>query len=375
MKKTLLVTLDFYPATGGIAQYWKHLGMCMSPNEWVVLAPPLPSDVRELQTPYRVYRKSFFSRLCHPHWLLLAVQVYRIVKKEKIQVVVVSHILPVGTVLFFLHFIIKIPYIIVGHGMDAALPLNNPWKKYLCSLILKNAKAVIANSKKTAENFEKLGGQKEKMYIIYPCPSLDQEKNLKNSTRSEEVFERVKDKKVLLSVSRLVERKGHSYVLDALPLIRVVHPDCVYVIVGDGPNRVALERRVSELELDDCVFFCGELQGDDICKWYGRCNVCILTPYELSNRDTEGFGMVYLEANLFEKPVIGSRCGGVPDAIINGVTGILVDQKNSEQIADAVKRIFSDTAFAKELGANGRQRVEREFQWSQAAEKYKKILA
>lgn len=375
MKKTLLVTLDFYPSVGGIASYWKHLGACMPPNEWVVLAPPLPLNVRELQTPYRICRKSFFSRLCNPHWLPLVLQVYNIVKKEKIEIVVVSHILPVGTVLFFLHFIIKIPYIIVGHGMDASLPLNNSWKKNLCSLILKSAQTIIANSKKTAENFEKLGGQKEKICIIYPCPSLDQEKNLKNSAHSEEVLEKVKDKKVLLSVSRLVERKGHAYVLDALQNIRMMHPDCVYVIVGDGSYRAALERKVSELELNDCVFFCNELQGDDICKWYDRCDVFILTPYELSNRDTEGFGMVYVEANLFEKPAIGSRCGGVPDAVIDGVTGILVDQKNSSQIANAVGRLLDDPLYAGELGVNGKRRVEREFLWEQAAEKYKKILA
>ncbi len=374
MKKTLLVTLDFYPSVGGIASYWKYLGVCIPSSEWVVLAPLLPLGVQELQTSYRIYRKSFFSLRIFPRWIPSFFSILEVIEKEKIEMVVVSHMLPIGTVLFFLRFIINIPYIIVGHGMDAALPLNNPWKKNLCSFILKSAKAIIANSKKTAENFEKLGGRKEKIHIVYPCPSLDQEKKIKNSARSEEVFEKVKDRKVLLSVSRLVERKGHSYVLDALPLIRAVYPDCVYVIVGDGPYRMTLERKVSELNLNDCVYFCGELQGDDIRKWYDRCDIFVLTPYELSNGDTEGFGIVYLEANLFEKPVIGSRCGGVPDAIVDGVTGLLVDQKNSSQISDVAKRLLGDHLFAKELGMNGKQRVEREFLWTQAAEKYKEIL-
>ncbi len=146
------------------------------------------------------------------------------------------------------------------------------------------------------------------------------------------------------------------------------------VIIGDGPYRRILEQKVKELGLDSYVFFCGELRGKALCDWYRRCDLFILTPFELSNRDTEGFGMVYLEANVFEKPVIGSRCGGVPDAIIDGETGLLVDQKNSEQIAKATIKLLENPFLTKKFGLNGKIRIQKEFQWGTAGEKYKQIL-
>lgn len=372
MKKTLLLTLDFYPETGGIAQYWKHLGKFFDPKKWVVVAPL--HDTQELDVPYVIYRKNFFSRSVWPKWIPSFFHIWNIIKREHIKEVVVSHMLPLGTVMFFLHFFTRIPYIVVSHGMDAALPLQNGWKKLLCFFIFKNAYAAIANSIQTSENLQKLGCPQEKIHVIYPCPALDNQEESINTIFSHKIITKVQGKRILLSVSRLVERKGHEYILLALPDVIKKYPDVAYGIIGDGPYRKHLEQRVSELNLGDYVFFCGELRGNDIVTWYQRCELFILTPFNLSNNDTEGFGMVYLEANSFSKPVIGSRCGGVGEAVVDGNTGILVDQKNSTQIANAVVRLLEDTEYAKRLGINGKERVEKEFQWSQAAKKYKEIL-
>lgn len=374
MKKTLLVTLDFYPQTGGIAQYWKHLGVFFDPQKWVVLAPPVPVGSKELKTPYGIYRKKFFSNIVFPHWIPSFFHIWNIIKKENIETVVVSHMLPLGTVMFCLHFFTKTPYVIVSHGMDAALPLRNTWKKLLCSVILKKAHAVFANSIQTSNNLQKLGCPNKKIHIIYPCPALDEVPSQTNTTRSKELLEIVKHKKVLLSVSRLVKRKGHEYILLALPDLIKKYPDVVYIIVGDGLYRKHLEQKVVELDLKDYVFFCGELLGNDIITWYKQCELFILTPFELSNNDTEGFGMVYLEANSFAKPVIGSKCGGVSEAVVDGNTGILVDQKNSTQITKAIVQLLDYDDYAKKLGLNGKERVEKEFHWSQVAKKYEEIL-
>ncbi len=374
MKRTLLITLDFYPQTGGIAQYWKHLGVFFDSQKWVVLAPLLPLGVRELEVPYRIIRKNFFSRWLFPRWIKLFFLILFIVKKERIEMVVVSHLLPVGTVLWFCNFFVKIHYVIVSHGMDATLPRTNARKKILCKMILKNAEKCIANSEQTTHNLMALGCPKKKITTIYPCPSLDCSDTDTSTFDSKGLFEKLAGKSVLLSVSRLVQRKGHEFILQALPSIQTHIPDSVYVIIGDGPYRAYLEQKVIELGLGNYVFFCGELRGKALCDWYSRCDLFILTPYELSNRDTEGFGMVYLEANSFEKPVIGSICGGVPDAIIDGETGLLVDQKNSEQIAKSAIKLLENLFLAKKLGLNGKIRVQKEFQWKQTAKKYKQIL-
>ncbi|MEK7123094.1 MAG: glycosyltransferase family 4 protein, partial [Patescibacteria group bacterium] len=111
-----------------------------------------------------------------------------------------------------------------------------------------------------------------------------------------------------------------------------------------------------------------------IAQWYDACTLFIMTPEDIDG-DVEGFGIVYLEANSFGKPVIGTRTGGVAEAVHDGVTGILVEQKNISQIQEAVLRILRDGELATRLGQTGKRRVAEEFSWKKQAEKLKYLLS
>jgi len=395
MKKTLLVTLDFYPSIGGIASYWKNLGIYMSPEKWVVLAPVLQNGVKELDVPYPIYRRNFFSlknchseqgeesrRFYHSHlrggreygnlvfsYFFAIKHIYAIAKKERIEKIIVGQILPVGSVVWLASKFLRIPYIISVHGMDIGLASHHWRKKKLCNKIFADAEYVIANSRYTGSLVCEYGVPKEKIEYIFPCSSVTSK--LLQGTYS--IPEKLQSKKIILSVGRLVRRKGFEYVIRALPEVLKKEPDAHLVILGNGPLTVEFEKLVQEIALQTHVSFIKNASDAELATWYNACAVFVMAPYEESG-DVEGFGIVYLDANGFGKPVIGTKSGGVPEAVIDGKTGLLVTPKNNEEIAQAVVRVLSDKNLAEKLGFQGRERAEKEFQWSIQAEKLQKIL-
>jgi phosphatidylinositol alpha-1,6-mannosyltransferase len=178
--------------------------------------------------------------------------------------------------------------------------------------------------------------------------------------------------KVLMTLARVVERKGHDTVINALPKILAAFPNTVYMIAGPWRDWYVrdLKRLIAELGLEKHVLFTGLLSEEDLVRYYNLADVYIMVSRELeASGDTEGFGITFLEANACEKPVIGSFSGGIPDAVEDGVTGFLVDPKDTDIIANRVIQLFRDTRLAEELGRNGRRRIEESLTWERITQK------
>lgn len=167
-------------------------------------------------------------------------------------------------------------------------------------------------------------------------------------------------KKVILTVGNLVERKGHDMVIKSLPKVLENVPDTVYLIVGDGKQRQSLTNLVKELDLGEHVVFTGRVTDNELLQYYNACDVFIMPSREIDG-DIEGFGIVYLEANACSKPVIGGKSGGIYDAVQDGVSGILVDPLDVNEISQALITLLTDDLLAKKLGKQGKKRVEEEF--------------
>ncbi len=364
MKKTLLITMDFYPAVGGVSEYYGRLSECMPSGEWVVLAPELPVGVFEQSVPYVLYRRKFFSKMLFPRWLRLVWEIFRIVKKENIRCILVGQVIPVGSAVRIISIFTGIPYIVSLHGMDLGFARKSYRKFKLASLVLRHARSVIVNSSDTARRAMQFGVEERRISIIYPCADIPQDIPIQ---RSGEHYP------VLLTVSRLVRRKGIQFVIEALPHVLRVFPTCKYTVVGGGQMRRELTNLARAKGVSDHIEFIGIISKTSKDALYRECDIFVMAPYE-DNGDVEGFGMVYLEANSFGKPVIGTRSGGVPDAVVDEETGMLVEEKNGDALAETIIRLANDTAFAQKLGARGRERVKQEFQWSVQAKKLEKIL-
>ena len=136
-------------------------------------------------------------------------------------------------------------------------------------------------------------------------------------------------------------------------------------------------KKARRLNVEDKVLFLGQQNNEEIVRYFDLCDVFILASRNIVLKRrvlAEGFGIVFLEANSFGKPVIAGNSGGIPDAVIDGVTGLLVNPEDPKEIAQAIIRLLKDEALAKRLGENGRRRVEREFNLEITENKLKEII-
>lgn len=181
-------------------------------------------------------------------------------------------------------------------------------------------------------------------------------------------------RKVLLTISRLVPRKGIDTALHALQRILETVPEAFYLIGGDGPDQERLVSLAQHLGVADRVRFLGRIPYDDLRRYYNVGDVFVM-PSRQDEPYVEGFGLVFLEANACGKPVVGARSGGIPDAVQDGKTGLLVAPDDVAGLADALIRLFTDTDFATALGRNGREHVLKEANWDRVADRLYNWLA
>ncbi len=182
---------------------------------------------------------------------------------------------------------------------------------------------------------------------------------------------------IILSLSRLVRRKGHHIVIKSLNQIKKVIPNIKYIIAGDGDNnyKKELKKLVKEMNLDKCVYFVGHVDDDRKNDIYNLCDVYVMNslPND-SSKGSETFGITFLEANACGKPVVGTNVGGVSDAINNNQNGILIEPDNANETAKAIIEILKNKKKYRLLSKGGIERVKNEFDIDLIGEKYKLLI-
>lgn len=346
MSKFLLLTLEYPPDKGGVARYYYNLAKHWPEGEFLV-------------------KRALLWRFFWPRWLPSVWRLPRWVTTEGVQVVLVGQILPLGYSAWLWRQ--KTPYVVFTHGLDILLPQSNRWKKFWLLKILSEAKGVIANSQFTAGELKKLGVSEEKIEIVYP-------------TVDSEFFRPATDEErigcpafpYILSVGRLVRRKGFDRVIEVLPRLVKFAPEIRYVIAGRGPDKEYLRQKAVEHGLAHRVIFLEELDDTDLRHLYRQCRVFALACRRIGP-DVEGFGIVLLEAAACGKPVVVGNSGGAPEAVKHGYSGFLVDPDSADELAQALIKILTDEDFARRLGAYGRQMVLEKFNIDKEVEKLKKL--
>lgn len=184
------------------------------------------------------------------------------------------------------------------------------------------------------------------------------------------------DAPVVVCVSRLVPRKGQDVLIRALPALRVRVPGTRLLIVGGGPDRDRLQRLVTAADVEGSVTITGSVPHAELPTYYAAGDVFAM-PCR-SRRDgleVEGLGIVFLEASATGLPVVAGRSGGSPDAVLEGVTGTVVDGASVRDVARAVGDLLVDPDLARAMGAAGRAWVEREWRWDTLAARLGELLA
>jgi len=255
-------------------------------------------------------------------------------------------------------------HIFYAHGNELLAAAKSPWDKARSALLASSC--VVANSRFTAELARSFGLPAERVRVVHPGCNVQEfyKMSVDAETRARITQGRPRAR-VLLTVGNLVERKGHDTVIRALSALPPGMEDTLYLIAGEGPYRQALEELAQSLGVAERVRFLGRVEKSDLPLLYSLADAFVMVARERKdNCDVEGFGIVFIEAAACGIPVIAGRSGGVEDAVMDGVTGLLVDPLDTGEVARAIAALLAKADLARELGESGRRRAIAQFTWS-----------
>ncbi len=364
----LVLAQDFPPIPGGVSVYienlyknWKGPAVILAPDSSEALKANFPINITIKHVPMDLRRgglKPYFQR---------QIRLYRasleLLKREKLKYIHCTHIAS-GLVALLLKKIHSIPYVLYTYGSEIT---GQPGfiRSNLAKLILRNAYHIITMSEFTKKAIMNYGIPEEKIRFLVGV-EVDRFSKNRDKQATKEKYN-IDGDPILLTVARLVEHKGIDTVLRALPEILTKYPNLLYLVIGEGAYRKYLEKLCKELEVEKHVKFLGNIPHNKLQSeseaFYTICDLFVMVSRNINGIEAEGFGIVFLEGGLPSKACIGGNSGGIADAVIDGVTGKLVDPNDPSEVAKAVLVLLENRATANQMGENGYKRAIQYFDW------------
>jgi phosphatidylinositol alpha-1,6-mannosyltransferase len=373
----LFITWNFPPRRGGMEQLLGSLCDELSKNHklFIITAyadhscPPKTGIFR----PSRPGLVAFFAYALWKGALLLR-------SHRDIQVVFGGSIL-VTPLVCILARIFRRKALIQAHGLDLLYP--SFFYQMLIVRWLRFCDHIIANSRYTAVLAKGKGAVEESITIIHP--GVYWRRFAMPIAMDALKFERgLQGKRIILFVGRLARRKGvKEFIGKSLGRIIRELPDVRFLIVGDNPKdslthrddvRSEIDQAISACHLEEHVQWLGALSDEDLIKVYNLCDVVVLPILQMKD-DVEGFGIVALEAAAAGKPVVATSVGGVPDAVEDGKSGIVVASGDYEIMSQSIVNLLARNEIKSSLGEYAQRRVRERFCWSSTITRYEKTLS
>jgi phosphatidylinositol alpha-1,6-mannosyltransferase len=342
-----ILTLDFLPNRGGLQEYLFEIAQRMGESVEVVVLTTVGGDLPAGCLFQRVFVKSSdpFS---------LQQQIRRLSP----DVLLLGHAHP----RLFAAGWLWGRYATLTQGNDF-LAAQRRWHRPLFNALLSRSRPLIAITEAMAARLRELGMPQP--VVVLPGADPSRFAPVQAPPASP----------VLLTVSRLVSRKGIDTVLRSMPALLGEFPSLRYIIAGRGPEREPLEGLARQLGVAGAIEFLGFVGDGDLPDLYRSASIFVMPAREeASTASVEGFGIVYLEASASGLPVIAARSGGAAEAVRHGETGLLVPPDNPGRLAEAIGRLLRDPGFCRQLGQNGRRWVEEEMNWERAARQVREVL-
>ena len=366
--KSLVLAQDFPPIPGGVSVYienllknWKGPAIILAPDSSDPLKTKFPNNINIKRLPMDLRHgrlKPYFHRQIRLYRASL-----KLLKIEKLKYIHCTHIAS-GLVALLLKKIHAIPYVLYTYGSEIT---GQPgFMRYnLAKLILRNAYHIITMSEFTKKAIMSYGIPDEKIRFLVGV-EVDRFSENRDKVPTKKKYN-IDGDPILLTVARLVEHKGIDTVIKALPEVLKSHPKLIYLVVGEGPYRSCLEKLTNELKVERHVRFIGNIPHDKLqCEteaFYTVCDLFVMVSRNINDIEAEGFGIVFLEAGLSRKACIGGNSGGIADAVIDNVTGKLVDPNDPAKVAEAILILLNNREAARQMGENGYLRAIQYFDW------------
>ena len=368
MKKDrcLLVSPDFPPPlVGGSLVYIKTLVENCEEN-FDILTSPLANDANSesINHPHKVIRSSFIVNSSDPSKVNLFFSYFFILTWVSIKMIFRSYKLVVAnpgvignSLLFLIGKLLKTKVVGIAYAEELTIPLRsrglkNSIKRNLIQFSYKKADGLISVCHFCKDLLtNKFGLKEQNIDVIASC--LDQSKH-------SEWKEITSSGRRILSVGRLIERKGFHFLINAIAGLKKELPDLSLNIIGIGPMEERLSKLIIELNAQEYIHLLGSIDDKGLLSFYEKSDLFVLANYQLDNGDTEGCPSVFAEAMAHGIPIIGGKGGGVETAIIDGENGLIVEMKDNDQIKRAIKKVFLNQNLRMSMIKNGKKKLKRD---------------
>lgn len=361
----LLVTNDYPPKIGGIQSYLYELWRRLPDDEVRVLTLDHPGAAAfDREAPHRVERVG-------GQMLLPTARLRGRIRSSALAhgagLVVLDPALPLGR----LGPSLGLPYAVVLHGAEVTVPARLPGARVALAQALAGARLLIAGGSYPEGEARGLLGDLAGRSVVVP-PGVDTQRFVPLDASARRSWRRrfglPEEGRVVVGVSRLVPRKGFDVLIEAAGMLGADRPDLVVCVGGEGRDRARLERLSRRRRAP--VRFLGHVADDDLPGLYGAADVAaMLCRDRWLGFEQEGFGIVFLEAAAAGVASLAGRSGGSEDAVVDGVTGLVVDRPADVRVVTAaLGRLLDDAALRARLGAAGRARAVTSFDYDRLAE-------
>ena len=322
-----------------------------APANWEMLT-------HEEGAPSKMANKPWLQLLAIPYIISGFFKCIKICRKFKPDIIHAHWPFPHAYIALGAAKLFRIPLVLNFHGAELLLIRKKKWVKPLLKFAIGQAQAVFANSSFTASKIKAL----RNVDVEWSPYGTTLEFGNRNSEFGMEPHP-INGKFKILFVGRHIERKGICYLIEAAKYLP--RDQFEIRIVGVGDLTEELKKLASESATPNSaeIIFTGKLSPEALANEYRTANVFTLPAIVDSKGDTEGLGVVLIEAMELDLPIVASNVGGIPDVVVNGVSGILVPEKDPQALASAYKRLAAEPELVKQLLAGSRKRIAECFTW------------
>ncbi|MBI5035087.1 MAG: glycosyltransferase family 4 protein [Chloroflexi bacterium] len=329
-----------------------------APAQWETLT-------HESGAPNRLQKNPLLYLLIVPYLLSGMARTLALVRKNRYDVIHIHWPLP--QIIFGLaaKFLFHTRLVSTSYGADMRMAKRIAPARWVLRWMMRRADALIGQSPITMREIEEVTGRKARL-VEYWITSAQVPTSVTPPKRGATNH--------LLAVGRMIERKGYEYLVRALPLIAKdlnVH----LTMVGAGQELERVQELSRELNVADRVTWLSGITDEELARLYGECNVFVHPSIIDRGGDTESVGTVLMEAMSHARPIVATNVGGIPDVIQDGVTGLLVPEKNPQAFADAITRVLCDDELAHRLGTAARKVIQAQVDWDKSVDQIVRIYA
>lgn len=373
-RRYLVLTELFLPTKGGTAVWFDEAYRRLGGKQIHVLTAGVPGDVEhDLHNPNSVHRLKlqdhpFLRPASFPKYLRFFLHGLWLGLRNDFEAVHAGRVLPEGLCAWAIARMIRRPLVIYAHGEEITTWRHLPRRLKAMRFAYRHADRVVANSDFTRDQLVSLGVRPDRITIINPGVDIERFRPDYETADLRARIGLAAGQKLIVSVGRLNRRKGFDTVIAALPRLVEQGIDVHHVIIGIGDDEDYLRQLAEKKGVSERVHLLGHVDSDDLPRWYCAADVFAM-PNRKVNDDTEGFGMVYVEAAACGTPSIAGNAGGTGSAVLDGETGLRVDGDDLEAVTAALQGILADDAYAKELADAAERRARSELSWEQVAVK------